>query len=174
MAVAGYTVSANAGAATVAVSDDDSGQLLPQAIIDSCVSEGLLATVRRYYDANKDRAPSYGRNWKRVLITFRDVQDSQLTPFTAAEALAGEQVWFGWKPVRGALECIEAAIAPPPPPPPPPSDPEISISAGTAVTEGSDATFNVTATPAPTTALTVNLSVSQSGNFGATTGTGTL
>ena len=167
-----YTVSANAGAATVAVLDDDSGQLLPLAIIDSCVSEGLLATVRRYYDANKDRAPSYGRNWKRVLITFRDVQDSQLSPFTAAEALAGEQVWFGWKPVREALECIEAAIAPPPPPPP--SDPEIRISAGTAVTEGAAATFTVTATPAPTTALTVNLSVSQSGSYATTTGTDTV
>ncbi len=172
----GYTVSSSASTATVAVSDNDDAQLALQATIDSCVSNSLLATVRRYYDANKDRAPSYGRNWKRVLITFRDVQDSQLTPFTAAEALAGEQVWFGWKPVREALECIEAAIVPPPPPPPPPppSDPEISISAGTAVTEGADATFTVTASPAPSTALTVNLTVSQSGNFGATTGTDTV
>ena len=170
----GYTVSSSASTATVAVSDNDDAQLAVQATIDSCVSNGLLTTVRRYYDSNKDRAPSYGRNWKRVLITFRDVQDSQFTPFTAAEALAGEQVWFGWKPVREALECIEAAIVPPPPPPPPPSDPEISISAGTAVTEGADATFTVTASPAPSTALTVNLTVSQSGNFGATTGTDTV
>ena len=172
----GYTVSSSASTATVAVSDNDDAQLALQATIDSCVSNSLLATVRRYYDANKDRAPSYGRNWQRVLITFRDVQDSQLTPFTAAEALAGEQVWFGWKPVREALECIEAAIVPPPPPPPPPppSDPEISISAGTAVTEGSDATFTVTASPNPTTALTINLTVSQSGNFAATTGTDTV
>ena len=170
----GYTVSSSASTATVAVSDNDDAQLVSQAIIDSCVSNSLLVTVRRYYDANKDRAPSYGRNWKRVLITFRVVQDSQLTPFTAAEALAGEQVWFGWKPVREALECIEAATVPPPPPPPPPSDPEISISAGTAVTEGSDATFTVTASPNPTTALTINLTVSQSGNFGAATGTDTV
>ena len=172
----GYTVSSSASSATLAVSDDDDAQLVLQATIDSCVSNSLLATVRRYYDANKDRAPSYGRNWKRVLITFRDVQDSQLIPFTATEALAGEQVWFGWRPVREALECIEAAIVPPPPPPPPPppSDPEISISAGTAVTEGADATFTVTASPAPSTALTVNLTVSQSGNFGATTGTDTV
>ena len=169
----GYTVSSSASTATVAVSDNDDAQLALQATIDSCVSNSLLATVRRYYDANKDRAPSYGRNWKRVLITFRDVQDSQLTPFTAAEALAGEQVWFGWKPVREALECIEEATAPPPPPPPP-SDPEISISAGNAVTEGSDATFTVTATPTPATTLTVNLTVSQSGSFGATTGTDTV
>ena len=166
----GYTVSSSASTATVAVSDNDDAQLAVQATIDSCVSNSLLATVRRYYDANKDRAPSFGRNWKRVLITFRDVQDSQLNPFTAAEALAGEQVWFGWKPVREALECIEAATVPPPPPPPPPPDPEISISAGNAVTEGADATFTVTATPTPTTALIVNLTVSQSGNFGATTG----
>ena len=172
----GYTVLSSASTATVAVSDNDDAQLALQATIDSCVSNSLLATVRRYYDANKDRAPSYGRNWKRVLITFRDVQDSQLTPFTAAEALAGEQVWFGWKPVREALECIEAAIAPPPPPPPPPppSDPEISISAGTTVTEGSDTTFTVTASPAPTSPLTVSLTVSQSGNFAATTGTDTV
>ena len=168
----GYTVSSSASSATLAVSDDDDAQLVSQATIDSCVSNSLLATVRRYYDANKDRAPSYGRNWKRVLITFRDVQDSQLTPFTAAEALAGEQVWFGWKPVREALECIEAAIVPPPPPPP--SDPEISISAGSAITEGTDATFTVTATPTPATTLTVNLTVSQSGNFAATTGTDTV
>ncbi len=168
----GYTVLSSASTATVAVSDNDDAQLALQATIDSCVSNSLLATVRRDYDANKDRAPSYGRNWKRVLITFRDVQDSQLTPFTAAEALAGEQVWFGWKPVREALECIEAAIAPPPPPPP--SDPEISISAGTTVTEGSDTTFTVTASPAPTSPLTVSLTVSQSGNFAATTGTDTV
>ena len=170
----GYTVSSSASTATVAVSDDDDARLALQATIDSCVSNSLVTTVRRYYDANKDRAPSYGRNWKRVLITFRDVQDSQLIPLTATEALAGEQVWFGWRPVREALECIEEATAPPPPPPPPPSDPEISISAGTAVTEGSDATFTVTASPNPTTALTINLTVSQSGNFAATTGTDTV
>ena len=57
----------------MAVSDNDGGQLASQATIDSCVSDSLLATVRRYYDANNDRAPNYGRNWKRVLITFRDV-----------------------------------------------------------------------------------------------------
>ena len=155
-----YTVSTSAGSATVTVSDDDGVQLPPQSIVDSCVSDSLLTTVRRYYDANKDRAPSYGRNWKRVLITFRDVQDSQLTPFTAAEALAGEQVWFGWRPIREALECIEAAVTPPPP-----TEPEISIAAGNDVTEGTDATFTVTATPAPSADLDVTVGVSQSGDY---------
>ena len=163
-----YTVSTSAGSATVAVSDDDGVQLPPQSIVDSCVSDSLLTTVRRYYDANEDRAPSYGRNWKRVLITFRDVRDSQLTPFSAAEALAGEQVWFGWRPIREALECIEVAIAPPPP-----TEPEISIAAGNDVTEGTDATFTVTATPAPSADLDVTVGVSQSGDY-VTTGSRTV
>ena len=75
----------------------------------SCFSGSLLDTVRGYYDANKHRAPGYGRNWKRVLIAFGDVTDADLTPLTAAEAKERESRWFGWKPVRQALECIEAA-----------------------------------------------------------------
>ena len=163
-----YTVSTSAGSATMAVSDDDSSQLPPQSVIDSCVSHSVLTTVRRYYDVNKDRAPNYGRNWKRVLVTFRNVEDSQLTPFTAAEALAGEQQWFGWRPIREALECIEAATNPPPP-----TVPAISIAADTDVTEGSDATFTVTAAPAPSADLDVTVEVSQSGDY-VTTGSRTV
>ena len=73
-----------------------------------CVSESLLNKVRHYYDINKHRAPGYGQNWRRVLLAFGDLSDANLTPFTAAEAKARESRWFGWKPVRVALECIEA------------------------------------------------------------------
>ncbi len=163
-----YTVSTSADSATVAVSHNNGGQLASQATIDSCVSDSLLATVRRYYDANKDRAPNYGRNWKRVLITFRDVQDSALTPFTATEALAGEQKWFGWKPVRKALECVETATAPPPP-----TEPEISIAGGSGVTEGTAASFTLTASPTPAADLDVTIAVSQSGDY-VTTGSRTV
>ena len=165
----GYTVSSTAGADTVAVGDDDSGgQTALQAAIDSCVSNSLVVLVRQYREANRNNAPGYGRNWKRVLIAFRDVEDSELTPFTAAEALAGEQVWFGWKPVRQALECIEEATAPPSP-----TEPEISIAAGNDVTEGTDATFTVTATPVPSADLDVTVGVSQSGDY-VTTGSRTV
>ena len=57
---------------------------------------------------------------------------------------------------------------------PPVVTPVITIAAGSAVTEGSDATFTVTATPNPTSALTVNLTVSENGNFGVTTGADTV
>ena len=85
---AGYAVSATQGAATVAVSDND-----PQS---ACVSQVLLNTVRYYYDANRNNPPNYGENWKRVLITFGDVQDANLTPYTAEEARASEEVWASW------------------------------------------------------------------------------
>ena len=73
-----------------------------------CISESLLNKVRHYYDINKQRAPGYGQNWRRVLLAFGDLSDANLTPFTAAEAKVRESRWFGWKPVRVALECIEA------------------------------------------------------------------
>ena len=43
--------------------------------------------------------------------------------------------------------------------------PEISISAGSAVTEGGGAVFTVTATPAPAANKTVNLTITQTGDF---------
>ena len=73
-----------------------------------CVSDTLLNKVRHYYDINKHRAPGYGQNWRRVLLAFGDLSDANLTPFTATDARVRESRWFGWKPVRVALECIEA------------------------------------------------------------------
>ncbi len=138
----------------------------------SCVSDAMLAKVRHYYDINKHRAPGHGQNWKRVLVAFGDVEDSNLTAMTAASARERETRWWGWKPVRKALECIEEAAEQQSPPPLPPT-PEISIAAGSAVTEGADASFTITATPAPTSTLTVDVTVSQSGDF-ATTGSQTV
>ncbi|MXZ84460.1 MAG: hypothetical protein F4Z02_02235, partial [Acidimicrobiia bacterium] len=57
---------------------------------------------------------------------------------------------------------------------PPPAVPEISITADGDVTEGADASFTVSASPAPAQPLSVDVSVSQSGDFGATTGSRTV
>ncbi len=159
----GYTVSSGNSSATVAVSDDDDPPPPPP---PDCVSDETLGLARDYYELNRNRAPGYGRNWLRVLVAFGDVVDDQVTAFTAAEALEREQVWFGWKPFREALECIEAAQQP--------ASPQISIAAGSGVTEGSAASFAVTASPAPTAALTVDVTVSQSGDFGVATGARTV
>ncbi len=162
----GYSVSSSAGSTTVAVSDDDDPPPPPPPVPAGCVSDEVLGLARDYFDLNRDHAPSYGRNWRRVLVAFGDVVDDQLTAFTAAEALEGEQIWFGWKPFREALECIEAAQQP--------EDPEISITAGSAVTEGVAASFTFTANPTPAVALSVSVTVAQSGNYGASTGVRTV
>ena len=106
-------VSELAGTATLdigPVSQDAQAESEPAIVTPppNCVSDTLLAKVRHYYDINKHRAPGYGQNWRRVLLAFGDLSDANLTPFTAAEAKARESRWFGWKPVRVALDCIEA------------------------------------------------------------------
>ncbi|MYH96722.1 MAG: hypothetical protein F4129_09460 [Acidimicrobiia bacterium] len=55
--------------------------------------------------------------------------------------------------------------------PPPASDPVISISGGSGVTEGDNASFTISASPAPSATLVIRVSVSRSGDFGANTGT---
>ena len=166
----GYTVSTTAGTATVAVSDDDDDPVPDDdTAVQDCVSDSLLGTVRHYYDVNQDRPPNYGENWKRVLIAFGDAQDALLSPYTAAEARQSEQRWSGWKPVREALECIDTARDQTPPPPPPP-EPEIAVAAGGGVIEGAAASFTLTASPEPAAGLDVSVTVTQSGDYGATTG----
>ena len=168
----GYTVSSSNGHATVAVSDDDDPPTpvaqSEQQQISHCLTGNILQTVRGYYDSNKNNSPNYGKNWKRVLITFHDVSDENLTPYTAAEALESEKIWAGWKPVREAIQCIEAIF------PAPPIDPVVSVTGSADVTEGSSVSFTVTATPAPSANLDVSVSVTQSGTFTTQTGTQTV
>ena len=171
-----YTVSSSAGSASATVSDDDDSpqpaeQQATQEVIANCVADSLLSKVRHYYDINKNRSPGYGKNWKRVLLAFGDVSDSQLTAFTAAEAQERESRWSGWTPVREALDCIEDAIDQQTPPP---ANPDISISSSSDISEGGTVTFTVTATPAPTADLSVSVSVAQSGSYTSQAGARTV
>ncbi len=50
---------------------------------------------------------------------------------------------------------------------PPVVTPVVSITGGSAITEGGTASFTITASPAPASSITVNIGVSQSGAFGA-------
>ncbi len=52
--------------------------------------------------------------------------------------------------------------------------PVVSVTGGSGVTEGGNASFTVTANPAPTSALSVSVTVSASGDYGATTGARTV
>jgi len=56
------------------------------------------------------------------------------------------------------------------PPDTPPDTPEIAVTAGSAVTEGGDAVFTLTASPAPAADLAVGVTVATDGDWGVTAG----
>ena len=65
----------------------------------------LVETVRDYWQSNLNK-PNKGENWRRVLIAFGVEPDDGAGPFTVAEALEGEKIWSGWRPVREELERL--------------------------------------------------------------------
>ncbi len=158
---AGYTVSSSQGAATVAVTDNDEA---PQAT-------PYAALIAKMYGWRNDN-PQWSSNkahtdrWDRALLAFGEtVADPSLTPMTAAEAQAfADRGWTPWVEVAAALREIENGGGS--------TTPELVIAAGAGVTEGGSATFTLTANPAPAAALTVAVTVSQSGDYAASGATG--
>ena len=135
-----------AASVTVAVNDDET----PTA----CVSDALLADVQGYA-AETWRAHPHVERWSQVLAAFG--VSNGYSPMTATEAQTqADKGLPRWVPVVTALECLEGTT-------PPPALPAISISAGAGVTEGGDAVFAVSASPAPTASLTVSLTVADDG-----------
>ena len=87
--------------------------------------------------------------------------------------------WAGWTSIVEAMQrCAAApdpvALDPEPDPATPEADPEVSITAGSGITEGGDALFTITARPAPSAPLTVDVTVAQSGDYGVTPGSRTV
>ncbi len=158
----GYIVSATAGAATVTVADDDPA-------VPACDPQVKSDGVDRARAAFAWHL-SYGTNaplfW-RILHTL-GVEDMPAKPAgVTVEAITVREVtdfsadrnWPGWDPI---VDAMEACLAPPP------ASPVVSITGGSTVTEGGVASFTLTADPVPASALTVNVNVTQDGDFGAT------
>ncbi|MCY3586391.1 MAG: putative Ig domain-containing protein [Acidimicrobiaceae bacterium] len=146
------------------VADDDAPP------VSECGSADALAAEAR---ANHDALPNTAANrkerndWWRAWIALSAKTGTYNTPLTAAEARVLESGDSRWTPYRAALECLEGA-------PPPVVVPEVSVTAGSGVTEGGDAVFTVTASPAPSAPLSVDVTVAQTGDFGAATGSRTV
>ncbi len=180
----GYTVSSNSGAATVVVSDDDAAAAVctPQLPDDAVTVEEVTA----WRDKHSHKADHVAR-WNQVLAAL-GVEGTGETPMTSAESKANESRFIPalWNRVTRTLEALEECAGPAPTPAPdqqqgtgqsdsqPTPTPEVSVTAGGGITEGGDASFTITANPAPTSALTVSVTVSQSGDYGAATGAQTV
>ncbi len=163
----GYTVSSTASSATVNVADDDDAQ---QSVV-YVVPAKLVSDVRGYA-AETGNGVAHVNRWKQVLLAFgEDVPGFSGTPMTVADAQQHAQTFWSvrWDPVVEALQRLAAN-----PQQPAPATPEISITAGSNVTEGSSASFTLTASPVPASSLTVTVNVSASGDFGVTTGSRTV
>ena len=155
----GYTPSGTHGSASIAVSDDDAAT--------TCVSGTLLADVQGYAGETWRTSPGHVERWNRVLAAFGVSNGHSSMTTTEAQTYADRGL-PRWVPVVTALECLAGA-------PPPPALPAISIADGTGITEGGDAVFTVSASPAPTSSLTVSLTVADDGtsNFLAQSDEGT-
>ena len=113
-------------------------------------------------------AATHQSRWNRVLAALGE--DTGESAMTAAQALDIKSRINNsrWDRTVRTLEALEQCSISPP------ATPEVSVTAGSGVTEGGDATFTVSASPAPTSDLDVSVTVTQSGDFGATTGSQTV
>ena len=144
----------------------------------SCVSDALLADAQLAATETWRTSPGHVERWSRVLAAFGESNSYSSNPMTVAEAQAqADRGLQRWKPVAPALECLENPPQEEQPEqaevqPVTPATPELSLRAGSAVDEGDNATFTVTADPAPATDLTVTWTVAQSGEYLAAPGAG--
>ena len=151
---AGYTVSGAAGSASVSVADDD------DAPSGYTVNPQVIAAVRELA-SQTHHGPDHVNRWNRVLVAFGEHDGTGVSggPMTAAGAqhmddTQGSPVWTA---VVVELKALEASR----------TTPELSITAGSGISEGGTASFTITASPAPAAPLTVTVGVSESGSFGA-------
>ena len=159
---------------TVSITDDDG----PQQQVDSedngeddnpyGAYADLIADVRGYA-GETESGEEHVKRWQRVLKALGedDAAFAGLIPMTASEAQTyADKGWVRWEPVATALTALEAAAQPP-------VQPTITIAGGSAVTEGGDVTFTLTADPVPAANLAVTVSVTESGNVASSGATGT-
>ena len=104
------------------------------------------------------------RDWTLILDRLEGrtgMSDAAIAAWLARSRL------HGWQDGIVTLPKVQAALAAVPEPQQQPVTlPEVSISAGDAVTEGGNATFTLTATPPPSADLTVTVSVTAAGDYG--------
>ena len=143
----------------------------------ACVSDALLADVEdRIRNAG---SPAGIDRWTQVKNALTG--QSNAIALAEVKTIHDRRTQNGWPtsqwdPVIEALECLENPPNEQPAQaeaqPATPATPELSLSAGSAVDEGGNATFTVTADPAPATDLTIAWTVAQSGEYLAAPGAG--
>ena len=125
-------------------------------VMATCDTAILRPTIKGYIAEQADGSPHVTR-WKQVLAAFGDQNGHSKMTASQAEQNADDFLAARWNPVVAALRCLENAGTGTSSTSS--TDPEIAVTGGSSVTEGGDAVFTVTATPAPTANLDVTLEV---------------
>ncbi len=187
-AASGYTVSASQGAATVSVADNDDAPT-PEISISggSAITEGGSASftlsaspaptsnldVKVIVTQSGDYAATTGQRTVTIptsgsaSFTVDTTDDSTDEADGSITATVNAASGYTVSASQGAATVSIADNDDAP-------TPEISISGGNGITEGGSASFTLSASPAPASNLDVKVTVTQSGDYGATTGQRTV
>ena len=111
--------------------------------------------------------PAHIRKWNRVLEAVGHDTGTGLSPMPASEIHANAAKWPD-SPFRAASAYLKSLEQPQ-------QEPEVTVTADAAsVTEGGDAVFTFTASPAPSADLAVDVTVVADGDYGIAAGTRTV
>ena len=166
----GYTVGSSASA-TVSVQDDDDPA--PACAARQTVVDHLVEVRDNPENTAVKGNPVHIAKWNRVLEAIGHDTGTGLSPMPASDIHGNAAKWpdSPFKAASDYLSCVAAQGGQDGQQ----QDPEITVTANAAsVTEGGDAVFTLTASPAPAADLPVSVTVGTDGDWGVTAGSRTV
>ena len=162
-----YDLGANK-VATVSVADDD-------ATPSSSIDPALIAEVKAHIaDFTARNHPAGIRNWNLILDRLEGRTGMSDARIASWLALSRRHSWSDGVVTLPKVQAALAALTTPPQQPVQPPTPEVNITASSGGAEGSNVTFTVTASPAPTANLDVSVAIATSGDYGVNAGARTV
>ncbi len=174
----GYTVGTPSSVTLTLVDDDDSVVTdsniggAPEDTSSYTVDPALIAEVNAHIaDFTARNHPAGIRDWNLILDRLEGRTGMSDERIASWLALSRQHNWEDGKVTLPKVQAALVALTTPPVQPP---TPEVNITASSGGTEGSNVTFTVTASPAPTANLDVSLAITTSGDYGVSAGTQTV
>ncbi len=174
----GYTVGSDSSG-TITIEDDDA----PATVLPAAHPLMKYATlVKRFYDRITDshqHGDSASGGWNKRFLKAMGHPEYVDYPQTAVTVADATQMWnhggpganTAWDGTVDAVTYAEQYFAGLTVVPPPTLEPEVTIEAGSGVSEGGGASFTLKADPAPAAPLQVGVTIGADGDFGITAGT---